>query len=247
MSSTTTTETTTTSKRTSASYTATPPSSSSNLNSTAIPGNSTATPTSSAPFAASTFAMGPESHPAAARVRFDASCTLIPESTLLFGLNGGSKRPRMVTKSYSLPLWKKQKRGEDVEDGAESGGAHVVLKVALPSRRSLSPVTRAPRLSLFICACYLLSSLLPRPERNTDSLCVLASNHTKAPPLRRPGARATPRAPPRPPCPSSPRVSACAPSPLMRPLPLLPALPLPLPFPILLHRPAPPPTPRIRM
>ncbi|KAJ7030233.1 hypothetical protein C8F04DRAFT_737731 [Mycena alexandri] len=131
MSSTTTTTTTTTSKRTSytrpsstlATSTSAP---TTNSNSMAIPtGNSTATPTSLPPTSTTIFAMDRP----AARVRFDASCILIPESSLLFA-GGGSKRPRMVTKSYSLPLWKKQKRGEDMEDGEES--AHVVLKVALP-------------------------------------------------------------------------------------------------------------------
>ncbi|KAJ7789814.1 hypothetical protein B0H14DRAFT_3161836 [Mycena olivaceomarginata] len=52
-----------------------------------------------------------------ARVRFDAECVLIPD----LGGGAGSKRPRMVTKSYSLPLWKKSSKEEDV-----------VLKVALP-------------------------------------------------------------------------------------------------------------------
>jgi hypothetical protein len=50
-------------------------------------------------------------------VRFDAECVLIPD----LGAGAGSKRPRMVTKSYSLPLWKKSSKEEDV-----------VLKVALP-------------------------------------------------------------------------------------------------------------------
>ncbi|KAF8129429.1 hypothetical protein K438DRAFT_874883 [Mycena galopus ATCC 62051] len=59
----------------------------------------------------------------AARVRFDAECVLIPE---LGSFN--PKRPRMVTKSYSLPLWKKNTRDEEDEQ-------HVVLKVALPRNK----------------------------------------------------------------------------------------------------------------
>ncbi|KAF7367743.1 hypothetical protein MSAN_00838200 [Mycena sanguinolenta] len=62
------------------------------------------------------------------RVRFDAECILIPE----LGYSYSSKRPRMVTKSYSLPLWK---RGRDEED--------VVLKVALPSFKSRKPSSRS--------------------------------------------------------------------------------------------------------
>ncbi|KAJ6505886.1 hypothetical protein C8R47DRAFT_138438 [Mycena vitilis] len=58
-----------------------------------------------------------------ARVRFDAECVLIPD----LGLGAGSKRPRMVTKSYSLPLWRKAGHSEE-----EDAHAHVVLKVALP-------------------------------------------------------------------------------------------------------------------
>ncbi|KAJ7649334.1 hypothetical protein DFH06DRAFT_1331708 [Mycena polygramma] len=62
--------------------------------------------------------------PSSARVRFDAECVLIPD----LGLGaGGSKRPCMVTKSYSLPLWRKAGHNEE-----EDAHAHVVLKVALP-------------------------------------------------------------------------------------------------------------------
>ncbi|KAJ6505554.1 hypothetical protein C8R45DRAFT_973101, partial [Mycena sanguinolenta] len=63
----------------------------------------------------------------ASRVRFDAECILIPE----LGYSYGTKRPRMVTKSYSLPLWKR---------GGRDGKAEVVLlsKVALPTVRGVS-------------------------------------------------------------------------------------------------------------
>ncbi|KAJ7023881.1 hypothetical protein C8F04DRAFT_1132931 [Mycena alexandri] len=134
-STTTTTTTTTTSKRTSytrpSSTLATSTSAPNTSNSMAIPtGNFTATPTSLPPTSTTIFAMDRPT----ARVRFDASCILIPESSSVSFAGGGSKRPRMVTKSYSLPLWKKQKWGEDMDDGEESG--HVVLKVALPSFKS---------------------------------------------------------------------------------------------------------------
>ncbi|KAJ7751928.1 hypothetical protein DFH07DRAFT_960760 [Mycena maculata] len=49
------------------------------------------------------------------RVRFDAECVLIPD------VPWGGKRPRMLTKSYSLPLWRKHREEEQR-----------VLKVALP-------------------------------------------------------------------------------------------------------------------
>ncbi|KAF7340441.1 hypothetical protein MVEN_01964300 [Mycena venus] len=46
-----------------------------------------------------------------------------------------SKRPRMVTKSYSLPLWKKSATSKEKEKVEDDEG-HVVLKVALPSFKS---------------------------------------------------------------------------------------------------------------
>ncbi|KAJ7660897.1 hypothetical protein DFH06DRAFT_1400324, partial [Mycena polygramma] len=71
--------------------------------------------------------------PSSARVRFDAECVLIPD----LGLGAGSKRPRMVTKSYSLPLWRKPGHSSHQGGGEEEDAhAHVVLKVALPSFKS---------------------------------------------------------------------------------------------------------------
>ncbi|KAJ6505567.1 hypothetical protein C8R45DRAFT_973134 [Mycena sanguinolenta] len=61
----------------------------------------------------------------ASRVRFDAECILIPE----LGYSYGTKRSRMVTKSYSLPLWKR---------GGRDGKEDVVLKVALPRMHGVS-------------------------------------------------------------------------------------------------------------
>ncbi|KAF7323913.1 hypothetical protein MKEN_00612700 [Mycena kentingensis (nom. inval.)] len=59
------------------------------------------------------------------RVRFDAECILIPESL------STAKRPKLSSKSYSLPLWRK---GRD-RDGEEEE-SHVVLKVNFPSFKS---------------------------------------------------------------------------------------------------------------
>ncbi|KAF8164493.1 hypothetical protein K438DRAFT_1984640 [Mycena galopus ATCC 62051] len=69
----------------------------------------------------------------AARVRFDAECVLIPE---LGSFN--PKRPRMVTKSYSLPLWKKNTRDEEDEQ-------HVVLKLQI---QKILTLARTQRLAL---------------------------------------------------------------------------------------------------
>ncbi|KAJ7649336.1 hypothetical protein DFH06DRAFT_1331711 [Mycena polygramma] len=86
---------------------------------------STSTSGTPTPTTTTTTAMSPLS---SARVRFDAECVLIPD----LGLGAGSKRPRMVTKSYSLPLWRKPGHSASEEEDAH---AHVVLKVALPSAR----------------------------------------------------------------------------------------------------------------
>lgn len=63
-------------------------------------------------------------------VRFDNECVLIPDR---------SKRPRMLSKSYSLPLWKKKQSHTSDSDTevvspslASSDDARVVLKVPIP-------------------------------------------------------------------------------------------------------------------
>ncbi|KAJ6505571.1 hypothetical protein C8R45DRAFT_973142 [Mycena sanguinolenta] len=83
----------------------------------------------------------------ASRVRFDAECILIPE----LGYSYGTKRPRMVTKSYSLPLWKRGGR-----DGKEE--EEVVSKVALPRMCTVFP-TLCWRFRWFLCICVYIGSL----------------------------------------------------------------------------------------
>ncbi|KAJ7474105.1 hypothetical protein FB451DRAFT_284429 [Mycena latifolia] len=104
MSATTTTTTTTATKTTTArasTSSVTIPMSSSNTSHTTLA--TPTTPTTSAP---------------TTRVRFDAECVLIPDVPF-------AKRPRMLTKSYSLPLWRKAPRTHEEDERA-------VLKVALP-------------------------------------------------------------------------------------------------------------------
>lgn len=69
-------------------------------------------------------------------VRFDAECVLIPDS------EPWSKRPRLLTKSYSLPLWRrKAQQLSDSEGGDDTTTAvppspeetHVVLKLPIPT------------------------------------------------------------------------------------------------------------------
>ncbi|KAJ6605265.1 hypothetical protein DFH09DRAFT_1300001 [Mycena vulgaris] len=88
--------------------------------------NSTNTTNTLATSSSNTGSMATSSSQATTRVRFDAECTLIPDMPF-------SKRPKMVTKSYSLPLWRKPRDEQ------------VVLKVALPSFKSKTRATsRSP-------------------------------------------------------------------------------------------------------
>ncbi|KAF8164448.1 hypothetical protein K438DRAFT_1984599 [Mycena galopus ATCC 62051] len=79
---------------------------------------SLATSLSTSPSMASPSIFTSTSTSTAPRVRFDAECVHIPE---LGSFN--PKRPRIVTKSHSLPLWKNTRDEEDEQ--------HVVLKVAV--------------------------------------------------------------------------------------------------------------------
>jgi hypothetical protein len=56
-------------------------------------------------------------------VRFHDECILIPESRL--------KRPRLLSKSYSLPLWKK-KPPSSTSDSDPDESSNVVFKVPVP-------------------------------------------------------------------------------------------------------------------
>ena len=62
-------------------------------------------------------------------VRFDNECVLIPESPSI-----KNKRPMILTKSYSLPLWKKRASTSNValSDTELDEDVQVVLKVPVP-------------------------------------------------------------------------------------------------------------------
>lgn len=88
--------------------------------------------------------------PLSPKVRFDQDCVLIPDPLPT------SRLPRLVTKSYSLPLWKRKQREpslvSDTED--DSSEDHVVFKVSVPrsvcsifcsSYRHRPPVTSPSR------------------------------------------------------------------------------------------------------
>jgi hypothetical protein len=59
-------------------------------------------------------------------VRFDNECVLIPEP---------AKKPKIITKSYTLPLWKKKGQNASPVPDAEldvNEDIHLVLKVPVP-------------------------------------------------------------------------------------------------------------------
>ncbi|KAI0358896.1 hypothetical protein OH77DRAFT_1420389 [Trametes cingulata] len=79
-----------------------------------------------------------EEMPATPKVRFDQDCVLIPDPLPT------SRLPRLVTKSYSLPLWKRKQREPSVVSDSEDDPAaedHVVFKVSVPS---LTTKARSP-------------------------------------------------------------------------------------------------------
>ncbi|OSD05751.1 hypothetical protein PYCCODRAFT_1405602 [Trametes coccinea BRFM310] len=67
--------------------------------------------------------------PITPKVRFDQDCVLIPDPV------PSSRLPRLVTKSYSLPLWKRKHRDPPVVSDSEEdlNDDHVVFKVSVPS------------------------------------------------------------------------------------------------------------------
>lgn len=71
-------------------------------------------------------------------VRFEPQCVVIPDPA------HRSRRPRVVTKSYALPLWKRRTspaRPCPPEDAPlEENQSHLVLRVPLPTHVSSSPV-----------------------------------------------------------------------------------------------------------
>ncbi|KDQ52965.1 hypothetical protein JAAARDRAFT_61551 [Jaapia argillacea MUCL 33604] len=65
-------------------------------------------------------------------VRFDSDCVLIPEAP------PRSRRPRIVMKSYSLPLWNRNKLSDAAEVEPHDEG-HVLFKVSVPRIITKSP------------------------------------------------------------------------------------------------------------
>jgi len=112
-------------------------------------------------------------------VRFDNECVLIPKSTLT-----RSKLPVVLTKSYSLPLWKRRSHqfsDSDVEDPAGSSAQpqssednRVTIKVPIPTFVNLSNCI----LLLFKLPFSGLEEGLPVPQLISDPfLLQLYRNH----------------------------------------------------------------------
>ncbi|KAH9947361.1 hypothetical protein B0H21DRAFT_789958 [Amylocystis lapponica] len=104
------------------------------------------------------------------RVRFDEKCVLIPEPV------SPSRMPRLVRKSYSLPLWKRkpQEPSSDMEpDMSPKADEHVVLKLSVPSlvSQSQSPTRMEAREPLVPCIVNSQTSPVvphPRPTRRAS-------------------------------------------------------------------------------
>ena len=61
------------------------------------------------------------------KVRFEHECVVIPDPAPV------SRLPRLVTKSYSLPLWKRKREPSIVSESEdEPSDDHVVFKVSVP-------------------------------------------------------------------------------------------------------------------
>ncbi|KAI0735749.1 hypothetical protein C8Q76DRAFT_612087 [Earliella scabrosa] len=74
--------------------------------------------------------------PPTPKVRFDQECVLIPDPLPM------SRMPRLVTKSYSLPLWKRKRSPSVVSESEDEPlEDHVVFKVSVPS---IVTKTRSP-------------------------------------------------------------------------------------------------------
>ncbi|OCH94182.1 hypothetical protein OBBRIDRAFT_789532 [Obba rivulosa] len=87
------------------------------------------------------------------RVRFHDECVLIPDPA------PSSRLPRLVTKSYSLPLWRRKGQEPPALSDSEADpkeDEHVVLKVSVPSitRKAQSP-TRSASAGLPLVPCLI--------------------------------------------------------------------------------------------
>ncbi|EMD41476.1 hypothetical protein CERSUDRAFT_90043 [Gelatoporia subvermispora B] len=153
------------------------------------------------------------------RVRFEEQCVLIPDPA------PSSRMPRLVTKSYSLPLWRRKGQealsptDPDTDAKPESReDEHVVLRVSVPSitRKAQSP-TRTLSLHQPLTPC-LIHSPHPHPHPHPhapspDSCASPSLPGPRTPRARRPSQSSPPTSP-------SPTLSAASPRALRTTVPL---------------------------
>ena len=105
--------------------------------------------------------------PLSPKVRFDQDCVLIPDPI------PSSRLPRLVTKSYSLPLWKRKQREPSIVSDTEddTNDEHVVFKVSVPrSVHSISALQsiQLPTVFSITTASPLNHALHPDPILSTS-------------------------------------------------------------------------------
>ncbi|EJF55941.1 hypothetical protein DICSQDRAFT_184092 [Dichomitus squalens LYAD-421 SS1] len=94
------------------------------------------------------------------KVRFEHECVVIPDSAPV------SRLPRLVTKSYSLPLWKRKREPSIVSESEdEPSEDHVLFKVSVPSItiKARSPSRDAAHVPLVSCLVH------PQPTSHTST------------------------------------------------------------------------------
>ncbi|KAI0757462.1 hypothetical protein C8Q80DRAFT_102176 [Daedaleopsis nitida] len=100
----------------------------------------------------------PDDAPPTPKVRFEQECVLIPDVIPI------SKLPRLVTKSYSLPLWKRKRSPSVVSESEdEPPEDQVVFKVSVPS---ITTKVRSP--SREAAARPLVSCLVQNPDPSSS-------------------------------------------------------------------------------
>ncbi|KAI1789169.1 hypothetical protein LXA43DRAFT_1022164 [Ganoderma leucocontextum] len=99
--------------------------------------------------------------PRSPKVRFDHDCVVIPDPV------PASRLPRLVTKSYSLPLWKRKRDPSQVSESEdEPSEDHVVFKVSVPSitTKARSPSREPAHAPLVPCLIH------PHPSSSTSPI-----------------------------------------------------------------------------
>ena len=119
--------------------------------------------------------------PRSPKVRFDHDCVVIPDPV------PSSRLPRLVTKSYTLPLWKRKRDPSQFSESEdEPSEDHVVFKVSVP-RSVYSPFPSLAQLTLppvpFILPPASQPKPAPLPANHLNLLSFLASStRTPRPP-----------------------------------------------------------------